>query len=176
MTTRIAISLAGMLLLGALGAGQAADDPSPEPPADVTWTTELGSCTATVKSGPGGPTIRLTTATVSGGGSLRFKDGTTPARFTIRIMNKRNYAQSFTLSDGTYTLRGTSPTGAGKSVTYWDRGGREVDLARAAVTLSLETTKDGHIDIHVRCARGVELGKQISVNWSRILNRKMLKD
>jgi hypothetical protein len=165
-----------MLLLGPLPAVWAADDPSPEPPADVTWTSELGSSTATVEGGPRGPTIRVTASTVTGTGSVKFKDGKTPAHFTIRMMNNKRAGQSFTLSDGTFILKGDSIAGTGKSVSYWDRGGRSVDLARAAVTLTLEPTKDGHLDIHIRCAKGVELGKELKVNWSRGFRGKMLKE
>jgi hypothetical protein len=120
--------------------------------------------------------IRLTGATINGAGRLKFKDGTTPSRFTIRMMSNKRPTQSFTLTDGTYTLRGTSMAGTEKSITYWVRGGREVDLARAAVTLTVEHTKDGHLDVHVRCARGVDLGTELRVNWSRSLNRRLIKD
>jgi hypothetical protein len=174
MTTRFAISLAGMLLLGAVASLRAAADASPEPPANVSWTTERGASTATVESGPRGPTVRIAGAAITGGGSLRFKDGMTPARFTIRMMDTKRPMQTITLSDGTFTLRGDVTAASGKSVTYWDRAGRSVGLARAAVTLTLEHTKDGHLDIHVRCARGVELGKEVKLSWSRNIRGKMI--
>jgi hypothetical protein len=176
MTRRIALPLAGLLLLGALSAARSADDPSPEPPADVSWITERGASGATIEGGPRGPTIRITGAAISGAGSLKFKAGMTPAKFTIRMMNNKRPMQSFTLSDGTYILRGEITSGTAKAVTYWERGGRSVDLAHAAVTLTVETTKDGHIDVQVRCAKGVELGKELKVNWSRPLRTRMLKD
>jgi hypothetical protein len=176
MTTRIAISLAGMLLLGAVASLRAAEDVSPEPPANVTWTTERGAGTAAVESGPRGLTIRLTGTGLTGGGSLRFKDGMAATRFTIRMMNNKRPTQSITLSNGTLTLRGDITTGSGKVVSYFDRDGHSVGLARAAVTLTLEQTKDGHLDIHVRCARGVELGKEVRVSWSRNIRGKMMKE
>ncbi len=174
MTTRIAISLTGMLLLGALASPRAAEDVSPEPPANVNWTTERGAATATVQSGPRGTTIRISGAAITGGGSLRFKDGMAPTRFTIRMLNNRRPTQTITLTDGTLTLHGDIANTGGKVVSYFDRDGRSVGLARAAVTLTLEHTKDGHLDIQVRCARGVELGKEVKVSWSRNLKGRTI--
>jgi hypothetical protein len=170
MRTRITVALgfvlAGLSLLGL----RAADLTSPEPPADVTWTALTGG-TGTVAGGPGGPMITITGSRVRGSGVLKFAVAA-PRRFAIRLLNQRNMPE-ITLSDGTYTLK-ASAASSGKAVVSFDKTGRTAAGGPNAVTLSVETTKEGHLDIHVACGKDVELGKTLQVSWSRALYDKRL--
>jgi hypothetical protein len=167
MRARITIALGCALAGLMLSVLRAADPPSPEPPADATWTALTGG-TATVAGGPGGPTVTITGSTVRGNGVLKFGEAA-PPRFQIRLMNQR-FLPSITLSDGTYKMQ-VSPS-TGKSVVSFDRSGRTTGPGPNAVTVTIETTKEGHIDLQVACGKNVELGKTLQVNWARAGVRK----
>jgi hypothetical protein len=164
MRTRTVAGLTAILFCLSLLCMRAAEEASPEPPADVTWTS-AGTKAETLSS-PKGPLVRLTVPRIRGQGTLTFKEGT-PRQFTIRMM-RQNAMQSITLTDGTYTLSGQVHGAGTKSVTRWDKGGRTAPLGRPAVTLTVEASKDGgHIDVHVACDKDVELKKEIRCEWTR---------
>jgi hypothetical protein len=167
MRTSIAIALACVLAWTALPV--AADD-SPEPPADVTWTSTVG-VTAQAVASPKGPQIRVTGTRIRGDGTITFKEGA-PRRFTIRIPHIQNRFSQITLSGGGYTMQGQMFTPGGKAVSGWDKGGKSVSPDRAPVTLTIEHHKDGHIDLHVACAKDVDLGKEVRLSWTRVYTKR----
>ena len=62
----------------------------------------------------------------------------------------------------------------GKTTRHYDRLGQIVaEPGLAAVTLVLETTKTGDVDVTVSTARGVELGKELKIRWRKNLMRKL---
>jgi hypothetical protein len=168
MRVRITIALGCALAVLMLSAMRAADPTSPEPPADATWTAVTAG-TATITGGPGGPTVTITGSRVRGNGVLKFGEAA-PRRFQIRLLNQRNMP-TITLSDGTYSLQ-VSALSNGKSSVSFDKTGRTAGPGPNAVTVTVETTKEGHLDLHVACGKNVELGKTFQVNWTRALGVK----
>jgi hypothetical protein len=156
-------ALAGLLL-----SPLHADPTSPEPPSDATWTALTGG-TATVAGGPAGPTVTITGSRIRGNGVLKFAEAA-PRRFHLRLMNQR-YSPNITLSDGTYSMQVHA---SGKSASSFDRSGHVAGPGPNAVTVTVETTKEGHIDVSVVCGRNVELGKSLQVSWARAVNRELL--
>jgi hypothetical protein len=170
MKTRIAISLAGMLFLAALAAVRAADDPSPEPPADMACRLDSGTGTLTPISKPSGTLVRISGAGYTGNATCTFKT-VAPGRLKFRFSGL-NHLQTFTISDGKQTYTGQL-LGAGKMTRYYDRLGRIVsDPALAAVTMVLETDKSGEIEATLSAAKGVELGKELKLHWRQLVLRK----
>ncbi len=166
------------LLLGGVSIPVWGADPSPEPPADITCRLESGTATLSAEGGPQGALLKLATPSYSGSAKFTFNGGSTPARlkfrFTVALM-----MQTFTVTDGKRTLRSTLGWGNNRTVVYWDKAGRNTsNKALAAVTMVMETTRKGEVEVTVTTARGVELGKELSVSWlqndPRLRNDRLL--
>jgi hypothetical protein len=113
--------------------------------------------------------LRLSTPSYSGTATFTFNGGSTPARLKFLFANTR-VMQSFHLSDGKRSFQGTLGWGSTKTVTCWDKRGNIIsNRALAAVTMVMEPTKKGDIEITVSTARGTELGKDLRVSWTQYL-------
>ncbi len=168
MRMRMAIGLLALLSGGISGTVQAAD-PSPEPPADITCRLESGTATLSAEGGPQGTLLKLATPSYSGSAKFTFNGGSTPARVKFHFANAR-LMQRFTLSDCKHTYQGSHL--GGRSVYSWDKSGRSINnQALAAVTMVLEATAKGDIEVTVSTARGTELGKDLSVSWTQYFER-----
>jgi hypothetical protein len=170
MKTHIAMSLTGMLLLAALAAARAADDPSPEPPADMACRLDSGAGTLTPISKPGGTLVRISGAGYTGNATCTFKTAA-PGRLKFCFAGLSSL-QTLTITDGKHTYSGQI-LGASKMTRYYDRLGRLVtDPALAAVTMVLETNKTGEVEATLSAAKGVELGKELKIHWRQLVLRK----
>jgi hypothetical protein len=171
MRTRIAISLALVLAWSTVAVVRAADEASPEPPADVTCTPDVRGGTWTAISEPSGTLLRISGSQYMGNASLAFKGGMAPTRLKFRFVNVRQL-QTFTLSDGKHSYQ-ANLGGLGQTVVRWNRLGQYVtDPAQAAVTMTVEGTKAGDIDVNVSTVRGVALSKELKVNWVQYFLRR----
>jgi hypothetical protein len=144
-----------------------ADAPSAEPPADVTCQLVSGTGTFESKAGPAGTEILVRGAAngYQGNSTITFGAGVAPARLKFRFAGLR-VLQRFSVSDGRRTFQANLGWGAGRTVAYFDRSGNTVaTAARAAVTMILEPTKSGDVEVHISSTRDVELGKELKVNW-----------
>jgi hypothetical protein len=171
MTTRTTIPLAALLVLGSLSAVRSADDPSPEPPADVTCKLVSGTGTLTASSGPRGTLVRISGPGYTGNATCTFGK-VSPSRMKFHFAGTRGM-QTFRISDGKHNYTSQLVGVGGKTTTYFDRLGRTVtEPTLAAVTLVLETTKAGDVEATVSTARGVDLGKELKVHWMQYLMLK----
>src|SRR5262249_61640183 len=91
------------LFIGALLPSVQADDPSPEPPADVVCTPLRLGGTWSAVGDPTGVVLRITGAGYNGNATLAFKSAT-PSRLRVRFVGVRNM-QTFTLSDGRHSYQ-----------------------------------------------------------------------
>jgi hypothetical protein len=163
---QIRIALLAMLL-GSLSASVWGADPSPEPPADITCRLDSGTASLSAEGGPQGALLKLATPSFAGTATFTFKGGSTSARLKFRFANTR-MMQSFTLSDGKRSYQGSLGWGSNKTVASWDKSGRSApNPAVAAVTMVMELTKAGDIEVTVSTARDMELGKEIRVSWQQ---------
>jgi hypothetical protein len=164
MRMKRAIALASVLLLGTLCRVRAADDNSPEPPPDVTCRLDSGSGTFKATGGPKGVLVQITNPGSDGNATITFK-AAPPSRVKFRFANAR-YLQTFRLNDGKHTWQHASGWSGARTVLYWDKTGRSVTSPpSAAVTMVLEPTKAGGIEVTVSTTRDAELGKELKVYW-----------
>jgi hypothetical protein len=163
MRTWKMIVLASVLTWGVLGDLRAAS-PLPEPPADITCRLDHGSGTLHA-SGPGGTEIRIKGAagSYSGAATIAFASGAATPRMKFHFAGLRTL-ESFTLSSGKHSFQGRLGWGAGRRVTFFDKTGQQVSSpALAALTMVIEATKAGNVEISVSATRDVELGKELRV-------------
>ena len=166
MRTWRMIVLASVLPLAVLLELHAAT-PSPEPPADVTCRLDNGTGTLHASSGPRGTEIRIKGAAggYNGNATISFGSGAATPRMKFHFAGLRTL-ETFTLTSGKYSFQGHLGWGAGRKVTYFDKMGKQVSgPALAALTLVMEPTKAGDVEISVSANRDVELGKELRVNW-----------
>jgi hypothetical protein len=165
------IALTAVLTWSVFPATSVADDPSPEPPPDVTCRIDSGAGTLTAIGGPRETLLRISGAGYSGNATCTFKTAM-PVRVKFHLVGV-NSLQSFSVTAGGRTYTSPVFTGTGKSVLRFDRLGRTVtDPSLAAVTLELEATKANDVEVSLSTARGVELGKELKVNWIQYVLRK----
>jgi hypothetical protein len=167
MRKRTLVALACVASWLALSSRVAADEASPEPPVDFTSRLDSGGGTFTATGGPAETLVRVTGAHFQGSATFTFKS-MTPSRLKFRFANVRAL-QSFTLSDGKHSYTGQF-VGAGRTVTHWDKLGRNVtNPGLAAVTMTIEGNAAGDIDVSVSTPRDVELNKELKINWIQFL-------
>jgi len=157
------IAMLAALAFPALTFGQ--DKVSPEPPYRVEHRMESG--TGQIKTGaPGGVLLTLENLSVNGRARFTFKDGDSPTRFTVRLA-KFGPAREVLVGNGRVTLTGGQSI-VGSSALRFDESGKPA-LAEGvtAYTLTLEQHKDGNLDVHVRCAPGRSLGKDLTLGWAK---------
>jgi hypothetical protein len=141
--------------------------PSAEPPADVTCRLDNGIGTLQASGGPGGTEIKISGAAggYNGNATITFGSGAATPRLKFRFAGLRTL-ESFTVSTGKHSFQGQLGWGVGRSVAYFDKMGRRVSSAPlAAVTMVMEVTKAGDVDVSISANRVVELGKELKVNW-----------
>jgi hypothetical protein len=152
-----------------------AAEPSVEPPADVTCRLTSGTGTLKATGGPGGTDIKISGAAKSydGNATITFGSGAAPPRLKFHFAGLRTL-ESFTLSTARHSFKGQLGWGAGRTVAYFDRTGKRVARAPlAAVTMVMEVTKAGDLDVRISANRDVELGRELKVGWvfQRFLDR-----
>jgi hypothetical protein len=155
------------VLAGSVLVALRAATPAPEPPADVTCRLDNGTGTLHASGGPGGTEIRIKGAagSYSGAATIAFGSGAATPRMKFHFAGLRTL-ESFTLSSGKHSFQGRLGWGTGRTVTYFDKMGRQVSgPALAAVTMVMEATKAGNVEISVSATCDVELGKELRVNW-----------
>ncbi len=173
MRTRIIFVLGCAMALAFLPSARSADDASPEPAADVVCKLDSGSGTLTASSGPGGTLLSVTSPGFSGNATYTF-GAATPPRMKFRFVGTP-LMRTFRISDGKNSYSSQLLDTGGKTTTYHDRlGGVVTDPALASVTLTVEATKAGDIEVSVSTVRGVELGKELKVHWvqNNVLKRR----
>jgi len=165
MRTRMTVALACTLVWGLFP--EVFAGPSPEPPADVTCRLDNGAGTFEASSGPGGTEVRIKGAAGSytGNATITFGAGAATPRLKFHFAGLRTL-ETFTLTTGKYSFQGQLGWGAGRTVKHFDKTGRQVSgPALAALTLVMEPTKAGDVEISISTNRDVELGKELKVNW-----------
>jgi len=139
----------------------ARDTASPEPPFRVEHRLMSGSASVKVEN-TRGALVRIDGTSHSGQVSLTFKDGDSPTRFTVRL-GKFGPAQSVSVGNGQVSLT----AGQARALRF-DRFGKAARTEEdVAFTLALEQSKDGDLDVLVRCAPGKSLGKEITFGWTK---------
>jgi hypothetical protein len=154
-------------VLAWLAVGELRADPSAEPPADVTCRLDGGAGVFHVNSGPAGTDIRVTGAAggYTGTATITFGAGMATPKMKFRFAGLRTL-DTFTLTSGRHSFQGQLGWGVQRSAAYFDKNGRRVSgPALAAVTLLLEATKAGDVEITVTTSRDVEWGKDVRINW-----------
>src|ERR1700722_2844522 len=156
MRARKLIVLA-FVLLWSVSVDLRAATPAAEPPADVNCRRTRGTATLHASGGPGGTEIKISGAANSydGNATITFGSGAATPRLKFRFAGLRTL-ESFTLSAGKHSFQGQLGWGAGRTVAYFDRTGKRVSSApHAAVTMVMEVTKAGDVDVSISARRDV---------------------
>jgi hypothetical protein len=156
-----------LVLAWAGRADLSAAEPSAEPPVDVICRLNNGIGKLHASGGSGGTDIKITGAAggYNGNATITFGSGAATPRLKFRFAGLRTL-ESFTVSTGKHSFQGQLGWGAGRTVAYFDRTGKRVASAPlAAVTMVMQVTKAGDVDISITASRDVELGRELKVGW-----------
>jgi hypothetical protein len=158
------IALTAVLVWLAIGELRA--EPSAEPPADVTCRRDNGTGTYHASGGPAGTDIRITGAAgYSGDATVTFGSGAATPKMKFHFVRLRTLG-TFTLTAGRHSFQGRLGWGATRTVAHFDKTGKPVASATlAALTMTMEATRMGDIEVRILVNRNIELGKEVRINW-----------